>query len=198
MGIIDQHGPPGTGHRRPGRLRAAWRVTAVLVALMIGTAGLSYAQALAYPGDASWQVRTVEWVRDNGGAGLVNAVENWWFAHNVPTGSAPAAGSLPEPAGAATPVAAAAAQPPPLPLLPGTAALPGEGRWAPGAQRVNGVPALYTGYFRPDPAYPSQIVGAAWMDQSVTATHLIAGTKEPGGSSWPDRNQCRTEHGAPR
>jgi hypothetical protein len=189
MGIVDQQGLPGAPHHRrrsPGRLRAARWVAAVLVALMIGTAGLSYARALTYPGDASWQVRTVEWVRDNGGAGLVNTVENWWFAHNVPTGSAPAAGSLPEPAGATTPVAAAAARPAQLPLLPGATALPGEGRWAPGAQRVNGVPALYTGYFRPDPAYPSQVVGVAWMDQSVTATHLIAGTKEPGGSRPED------------
>ena len=42
---------------------------------------------------------------------------------------------------------------------------------------------LDTGYFRPGPAYPSQIAGAAWLDQSLTSTCLIAGTREPGGSS---------------
>lgn len=154
----------------------------VVVALMIGTAGPSYVQALTFPGDASWQVRTVEWVRDHGGGGLVNVVENWWFAHNVPTGTAPAPGSLPAPTETA-PVTVAAAQPARLPLLPGVAPLPGEGVWTPGAQRVAGAPVLDTGWFRPDPAYPSQIVGAAWLDQSLTSTRLIAGTREPGGPS---------------
>ena len=32
----------------------------------------SYTQALTYPGNASFAVRTVEWVRDNGGGGLVD------------------------------------------------------------------------------------------------------------------------------
>ena len=44
---------------------------------------------------------------------------------------------------------------------------------------MGGVLALYTGYFRPNPAYPSQIVGVAWMNQDLVATHLVAGTAEP-------------------
>lgn len=72
-----------------------------------------------------------------------------------------------------------------LPLLPGLAPLPGEARWSPSVQRVGGAPALYTGYFRPNPAYPSQVVGVAWIDQSLTSTHLIAGTRQPGGRGWP-------------
>jgi len=166
---------------RPAADRVRWAL-ATVVALVIGTAGLSYAQALTYPGNAGWQVRTVEWVRDHGGGGLVDVVENWWFAHNVPTGTAPAPGSLPAVTGVA-PVAATAVQPSRLPLLAGVASLPGEGVWSPGPQKVGGAPALYTGWFRPDPAYPSQIVGAAWLDQSLTSTRLIAGTREPGGPS---------------
>jgi hypothetical protein len=174
MGITDQR--PQRHHRRPrGRRRLARQITALVVARSIGTAALSYTHALTYPGNASWQVRTVEWVRDHGGTGLVNAVENWWFAHNVPTGIAPPASSLPSVDSAS--ITATAAQLPHLPLLPGVAPLPGEGSWVPGAQRMGGVPALYTGWFRPDPAYPSQIVGTAWIDQSVTVTRLIAGTK---------------------
>lgn len=157
-----------------------------VVALLVGTAGVSYAQALTYPGNASWQVRTVEWVRDNGGGGLVNVVENWWFARNAPSGSAPAPGSVPAvPRAGAPPVASPVAAPPQLPLPAGVAPLPGEGVWVPSAQRVGGAPALQTGFFRPDPAYPSQVVGVAWFDQSLTTTRLIAGTKEPGGPS-PD------------
>jgi hypothetical protein len=186
MGITDQR--PQRHHRRPrGRRRLARQITALVVALSIGTAALSYTHALTYPGNASWQVRTVEWVRDHGGTGLVNAVENWWFAHNVPTGIAPPASSLPSVDSAS--ITATAAQLPHLPLLPGVAPLPGEGSWVPGAQRTGGVPALYTGWFRPDPAYPSQIVGTAWIDQSVTVTRLIAGTKEPGGTGSRDNAQ---------
>ncbi|MBN9098083.1 MULTISPECIES: phosphodiester glycosidase family protein [unclassified Pseudonocardia] len=173
-------------HRRRGRRPRL--IVAVVLALVLGTAGISYTQALTFPGDASWQVRTVEWVRDNGGAGLVNIVENWWFAHNVPTGTAPAPGSLPTVTGSGAPAVAAAAQPPRLPLLSGVTPLTGEGVWVPSAQTVAGAPVMDTGYFRPDPAYPSQIVGAAWLDQSLTSTRLISGTREPGGTS-PDGAQ---------
>ena len=48
---------------------------------------------------------------------------------------------------------------------------------------------MLTGYFRPDPAFPSQIVGVAWMDQSRVRTQLIAGTREPGGRGWPEQAQ---------
>jgi len=55
-------------------------------------------------------------------------------------------------------------------------------------QRVGGVPPLFHGWFRPDPAYPSQVVGVAWFDQALTATQLVAGTREPGGT-WPEGAQ---------
>ncbi len=152
---------------------------------MLGTATVSYVGALTFPGDASWQVRTVEWVRDHGGGGLVDVAENWWYAHNRPKGAAPAPSSLPVPAAAAAAVAAASAHPPPLRVLAGAAPLPGEAVWQPSVQRVRGIPPLYRGYFRPDPAYPSLVVGVAWLDQSLTSTTLIAGTREPGGT-WPE------------
>jgi hypothetical protein len=64
---------------------------------------------------------------------------------------------------------------------PGCPARPGG---CPVRNGVGRVPAMYTGYFRPDPAHPSQIVGVAWMDQALVTTHLIAGTREPGGTGW--------------
>jgi hypothetical protein len=178
--------PPRTSTRplrRPPRRRRLFLIVAGLVtALLVDVAGVSYAGALTYPGDASWQVRTVEWVRDHGGGGLVDVVENWWFAHNQPTGSAPPPASLPAPGNGGGAVAQTAAHPPALRLLPGTTALPGEAVWQPSPQRVGGVAPLLHGYFRPDAAYPSQIVGVAWLDQSLTAIRLIGGTKEPGGA----------------
>ena len=59
---------------------------------------------------------------------------------------------------------------------------------------------MYTGYFRPDPAHPSQIVGVAWMDQALVTTHLIAGTREPGGTGWLHHGRVAPAHccaGAP-
>lgn len=185
---------PPHRHRAGRRWRLVWRVTAVVAAVLVGTVGLSYGNALTAPGYATWQVRTVDWVREHGGGGLVTQAENWWYAHNTPTGTAPAAGSLPT-AGAVAPAVApisTAVRPPTLPLLPGTSPLAGEARWVPGPQQVGGSPILYTGYFRPDPRFPSQIVGAAWMDRSLTSTHLLAGTREPGGTTGPGNAQVPT------
>ena len=78
-------------HRRFVRLRI---VTLVVVLLMI-VPGISYAQALTAPGYASWSDRSVGWVRDNGGAPLVNAIENWWYTRQAPANAAPMAASLP-------------------------------------------------------------------------------------------------------
>lgn len=118
----------------------------------------------------------------------MNVVENWWFTHNAPTGTTPAPGSLPavsgtdawgrDGRGAATAAAA----------VDRRRATARRGVWAPSVQKVASAPVNYTRYFRPDPAYPSEIVGAAWLDQSLTSTRLIAGTREPGGPS-PDGAQ---------
>jgi hypothetical protein len=165
------------------RRRQVALVVVVSLVVAVGGVGWSYVQALTDPGDASWQVRTVDWVREHGGAPLVNAAENWWYTHNAPGGSAPASGAVPSPATLDAPVSApvsVTAHPPSgLPMLPGRKPLPGEGRWVPSPQRVGGVPALYTAYFRPDQSYPSQVAGVAWMDQTLVSTHLIAGTREP-------------------
>jgi len=194
--LLQEPGPirPSRPHRAGRRRRLVWRAVAVVTVLLIGTVGLSYGQALAAPGYATWQVRTVDWVRDHGGGGLVNLAENWWYAHNIPTGTAPAASSLPT-AEAVAPAAAptaTTARPPVLPLPPGASPLAGEARWMPSPQLVGGSPVMYTGYFRPDTRFPSQIVGAAWLDQSLTSTHLLAGTREPGGTTGPGNAQVPT------
>ena len=60
--------------------------------LMIG-AGWSYAHALTAPGTDPWTVRSVEWISDHGGRGIVNRVEHWWYTnHPPPVGGKPAHG----------------------------------------------------------------------------------------------------------
>ncbi|EWT07178.1 hypothetical protein N864_10490 [Intrasporangium chromatireducens Q5-1] len=174
------------------RGRAARRAVLALLAVAVAVAGVSYGQALTAPGDASWTVRTVEWVRDNGGAGLVDAIENWWYTRSAPTNASPSRSDLPvlgAPPAAARPAApthrTAAPAPTPMAIPPGITAVPGEGRWVPGRVDKNGVPALYTTFVQPDPAHASVVAGVAWIRASDTAVHLVPGTAQPGGPSWP-------------
>jgi hypothetical protein len=170
--------------RRPRR-SARRRALAVAVALILVVPGFSYVQALTYPGSATWQMRSVEWLRDHGGSPVVDRIENWYYTSNLPSGSAPARAALPA-AGAArgtsgrSPVSFSPA--PPVARHP---ALPGEGIWVPGRLDPSGVPAIYTSFFRPDPHFPSVVAGAAWIRAGHTTAHLVAGTREPGGAQWP-------------
>lgn len=165
----------------------------VVVAALV-VVGISYGRALTQPGDAPWTVRTVEWVRDNGGAGLVDAVENWWYTRSTPANAAPSRSDLPTLAAPNQPLPAkprtsrtssAPTTPPPLAAPPGMLSLPGEGHWVAGRVDSHGVPSMYTTYVQPDPRHASVVAGIAWMRSSDTVAHLVAGTTEPGGAPWP-------------
>jgi hypothetical protein len=165
---------------RPRKVRR--RAVGVGLALVLIVPGISYAQALTYPGSATWQMRSVEWVRDHGGSGLVDRIENWYYTANRPTGSpaGDAALSVVLPRDAPTfPVVAGhpswAGQPPVL----------GKNSWLAGRREPFGAPAIYTSFFRPDPQYPSVVAGVAWIRARDTRAHLVAGTREPGGKGWP-------------
>jgi hypothetical protein len=73
--------------------------------------------------------------------------------------------------------------PPPLPVLAGSGPLPGEGAWTAGQAAADGSPALYTTFVRPDPEYPGVVAGVARIDQRLTRISLIAGTRQPDGST---------------
>jgi len=176
-------GPPPAPH--PVR-RWVVRMVGAVLAVVIGVMGLSYTEALTYPGNASWQSRTTGWVRALGGGFAVNTAENWYYTRNPPGNTVPSVSSLPASRAAAP--AAAVSRLPVLPLLPGVAALPGEGRWVPGRVAADGTPALYTSYFQPDPTHASVVAGVAFIRAGATRAHLVAGTTQPGGS-WPTTAQ---------
>lgn len=119
---------PRRGQRRTSRRRLASTMIVVTVLVAALPLGASVAQALAAPGQASTSVRLVEWVRDHGGAGLVNVAEDLWYARNRPGAGAPDPSTVP----AAAPVAPAPppAGPPALPT-PHHPTLPAEARWTP-------------------------------------------------------------------
>ncbi|WP_116199070.1 phosphodiester glycosidase family protein [Amycolatopsis circi] len=157
----------------PRRRRHRGRIALVLLAVVLAYPAGSYVRALAYPGNASFAVRTVDWLRDIGLGGVVNAAENWWYTRHPPANAAPAPSDLPAPAASRTP----AAGPRPAPIRHRFGAPAGEGVWVAGA-RSGDRTAEYTTFLQPDPRHASVVAGVAWLDQGLVRTRLFAGTKD--------------------
>jgi hypothetical protein len=174
-------------HKAKHRKRGGLKFVALILAVLMVYPSTSYVRALTYPGAATFAARTADWLRQIGAGPLVNAAENWWYTRHPPANSRPNAASLP---------AAQAGRGPAIPVPWSPANLPvsanpvaGEGVWVPGARASNGAVADYTTFIRPDPQHASVVAGVALLDQTVVRTQLIAGTKEPGGSGWPEGAQ---------
>lgn len=160
-------------------------VLGVVVALLTPVA-VSLERAMTFPGSASWQQRLVEWMRDNGGAPVVDAVENWHYARQRPKPGLPSAGSTLVPSS----VRGYLSSGQPFPIRPVvTEALPGEGEWQPlGRLDAQRRPYVWATWFRPDAVSTSASVGVASIDLATVRAQLIAGTRDPGGS-WPEGAQ---------
>lgn len=165
---------------RPARQRRVRRFVAIAIVLILIGPAISYTRALTAPGSATWQMRTVDWIRLKHGNGLVNALENWWYTRHKPAAGPPDAATLPTIASAAKAIG-----PADLPKLAGVTPLPGESTWSPGRTSAAGLPLIYTGFLRPDPGHLSIVAGVAWIRTAGTRTHLVAGTLQPGGQAWP-------------
>lgn len=165
--------PSGRRIRRVRGLRWAALVAAALLVLPV----VSYVRALTYPGNATFVVRSVEWVRDHGGGGLVDTVENLVYSRNAPPTTGAPQDVTAGPASPARPVAADTALPT-VTLLRGVAPIAGEGRWSAVAQGL-GQTRLWTTWFRPDRAHQPVTVAAALMPRSAVAVRLSPGTREP-------------------
>jgi hypothetical protein len=137
---------------------------------------------------SSFSARFAEWARNNGGASIVNWVENEWYSHHPP----PVGGSLP-PGAIRTPPStvpinstSTAYLPAPKAIVPfASPAVAGEGEWSPVGRRVNGVPAIYETTLRPDAVHTSYVVGVAWMDTKLLRASLYSGSWIPGGGPYP-------------
>jgi hypothetical protein len=159
------------------------RLLAAILAAALLALGVSYGRALTYPGEAPLDVRTVDWIRDNGGAPLVNAVENWWYTRQAPPTSAPDPTLGQQPRASTAP-----GTPAPLPAI-GPRAAPGEGSWIAGPTSKNGTPAMFATFVRPDPIHPGVVAAVARFDQNLIKAQLIAGTREPNKQMWPEGGQ---------
>jgi len=153
------------------------RITVLTSLLLLLIAFISLVGAVSKPSNVSFGVNFVEWLRNNGAAGLVSGVENIYYSLNAPsTGGAPLK-RLPR-VGAAARVQVA--QDAPGPIQPAiTPPLAGEGRWHRTGPLVGGVAPLLVTTFRPDPNYPQLVAGVAWLDHTRTSIELYPGRYEP-------------------
>jgi hypothetical protein len=167
-----------------------------IVLLPVLVVAYSLGVVLEPPGPDPLTVRTVEWIRDHGGAGAVNGIEHWWYTnHPPPVGGTPAelkhaAMTAPPPAAVGAPTLNSTTTVPTGPTPAELAPVP-----SPTGQNLNGEgvwitrsgtpthPAVATTLVRPDPVHTSFVVGLLRIDPSRTRMALVPGTEQPGGGA---------------
>ena len=152
---------------------------------------LSLGKALADPGlGTSVAARGAEWFRGHGGSGIVDWAENLWYSHHQPpVGGNPASSAIPQlgsagPQGGAAQVAIAHLRTPKRMTSPAGHRLAREGVWYPVGRRVDGIPAVYETWVRPDAVHTSLVIGVAWMDTKMLRATLYSGSTIPGGGPY--------------
>jgi len=188
-------GGPGPRHRVRARKEPLYRrrrmlaAAAAVLAVVVLWAVVSLGMALTNPTlGSSLPARAAEWARQNGGASIINKVENIWYSHHPPKiGGTVPKGAIKTPV--TVPVPAVTSGPPHLPepaaIVPfASPALPGEGQWSPAGRLVDGIPAVYTTELRPDAIHTSYVVGVAWMDPDLLHATLYSGSQIPGGGPY--------------
>ena len=173
-----RHSKRGRPRRRLIRRLLSHRsVQAVLVVLIIflGWVGWSVGQTLTAPGNGSTSTRLAEWARDHYLGPVVTLGE--WLTYKAPKVGGKPQFSL------TAPTSGSGAGVPATLSSPAGAPLPGEGQWRVLAS-VNGVPAIYGTYLRPDSVHTSYVVGIASMDQRLLTFQLHPGAEDPGPGNW--------------
>jgi hypothetical protein len=192
-------GPGGSvgpgGRSRPGRIRRLLRHRAVraglgLIAVLCVWAAFSVGQALTAPGGGSTSSKLAEWARDHYLGPVVTFGE--WLAYSPPkVGGTPGFSLAAPPSSLATAKArttrsrAHGFQPviPARLSSPAGAPLPGEGAWRV-LETVNGQPAMFGTYLRPDRVHTSYGAGIVSLDQRLVRFQLRPGAEDPGPGNW--------------
>jgi len=172
----------------PKRRRRILRTVSVVLAGLLVWLGISLGTALTNPSlGTSVASRFAEWARENGGASVVNWVENLWYSHHQPpVGGRPPAGAIKHVRVLPVNIATGPNHlPPPAAITPfASPAIGGEGQWSPVGRTVDGIPAIYETTVRPDAVHTSYVVGAAWMDTKLLKATLYSGSLIPGGGPY--------------
>ena len=186
------------GKKPPRSKRSKWirRGVAIAVVILLIPVAVSYVDYINRPGSDTISVKTVEFIRDHGGNGVVNTIERWWYTNNPPpTGGKPSAIRVPSTITDTTTKKNTA--PPSFPTIqhlapptarvatPATQVEQNEGVWQPTGRLVLGQPAVYTTYVRPDALHTSYYAGLMWLDTKLLRANYIVGTEQPGGGANP-------------
>ncbi len=168
-------------HSSTGTVWARLRRIALLACLFaLVPAAISYAGMALETSNTSLSVRSVEWLRSNGGAGLVSKIENIYYSLTAPSKGGPGLKALPHVGVSVTHTHTVhhPYQPPRVQPL-ASPALPGEGVWHATRLGVAYPPVLVT-TFRSDPSeYPRLVAGLAWIDPHRTRITLYPGREQP-------------------
>ena len=162
--------------------RRARRILLLAAIACLLPAGISYVGAMGEKHNVGLGVRSVEWLRQNGGNSLVSQIENWYYTLTAPEKGGPPLRSLPQvgvaSAGEGQGPGTRDYRPPDVkPLI--QPALPGEGVWKKAAANAGGRPPVLLTTFRSDPEYPKFVAGVAWIDSSRTRLAYVPGLAEP-------------------
>ncbi len=184
----------GATVRRKRRLlqRLRWRrIVGVIVLVGLAIVLYSYVSTVLRPSSVSLGVRSVEWLRANHGAWLVDDVERIYYSWRAPKKGGPPLTALPRVGSpirrpsahrraVTTPIRAARAayRPPRVPPLL-RPVLPGEGLWVGTGVSVKGRSPILVTTFRPDRDYPRIVAYVAWIDHTLTQTALYPGRYQP-------------------
>lgn len=180
------HHRPGPHGRRPaarrevtglGRLR---RVALVASIVALIPAGVSYLSALSQPSNSTVGIRTVEWLRDHGAAGVVSKIESIYYSLTAPSKGGATLKSLPSVGfGAAAAARAASEYRPARVHAEIHPALPGEGVWHATRPGLESEPPVLLTTLRNQPEYPRVVAGLAWINTKRSRVVLNPGRLEP-------------------
>ena len=79
-----------------GPLRRVRRIALVAALVALVPAAVSYVSAMSGPSNTALGVRSVEWLRDNGAAGIVGQIESWYYSLTAPAKGGPGLKALPK------------------------------------------------------------------------------------------------------
>ena len=176
--VSPRRGPRrSTGPRGTTRLRRIFLIASLFVLI---PAAFSYVGAIRQTSNSSLGIRTVEWLRDNGGAGLVAKVESIYYSLTAPSKGGPTLRALPKVGVGGTSGVKVAKEYRPAhvgALL--TPALPGEGVWHATRPGLEASPPVLLSTLRNQPEYPRVVAGLAWINTKRTVVTLHPGRLEP-------------------
>jgi hypothetical protein len=166
--------------RAPWR-RRRWRFAVVVLAVLLAPVLYSYVSTVTKPSSLPLGIRSIEWLRANHGAWLVNNVESVYYRWTAPSKGGSTLTAIPHVGVRAHVVRRTIVRsfaPRRLTALIHPA-LPGEGAWQRAGPAVHGGPPVLLTTFRPEPSYPRIVAYVAWIDHTRTQLALYPGRYEP-------------------